>query len=102
MEMLNVPLQGTYCIFSLKYPYSIFFLNKYFFPSKNVEIPILQASARVSSRLNYLCPQIFPASGFWPGESVDAITSENKITDLDSSCKVISAENLLKVCHDTI
>ncbi|KAF2301186.1 hypothetical protein GH714_020717 [Hevea brasiliensis] len=32
---------------------------------KNVEIPILKSSARIAARLNYLCPQFFPAPGFW-------------------------------------
>lgn len=31
---------------------------------KNVDIPILKSSSRISTRLNYLCPQFFPASGF--------------------------------------
>ncbi|KAJ3702903.1 hypothetical protein LUZ61_006608 [Rhynchospora tenuis] len=62
---------------------------------KNMDNPILQASARGSSRLNYLCPQIFPVSGFWPNEYTHVIPSE-KSMDLDASCKVISAENLLK------
>ncbi|KAJ3703724.1 hypothetical protein LUZ61_007429 [Rhynchospora tenuis] len=63
--------------------------------SKNMDNPILQASARVSSRLNFLCPQIFPVSGFWPNEYIHVIPSEESM-DLDASCKVISAENLLK------
>ncbi|KAI5439796.1 hypothetical protein KIW84_025245 [Lathyrus oleraceus] len=32
---------------------------------KNIEVPILKASARIATRLNYLCPQFFPAPGFW-------------------------------------
>lgn len=32
---------------------------------RNMEIPILKSSARISSRLNHLCPQFFPAPGFW-------------------------------------
>ncbi|GKV27112.1 hypothetical protein SLEP1_g36317 [Rubroshorea leprosula] len=32
---------------------------------KNVEIPILKASARIAAPLNYMCPQFFPAPGFW-------------------------------------
>lgn len=30
-----------------------------------MEIPILKSSARIAARLNYLCPQFFPAPGFW-------------------------------------
>lgn len=29
-----------------------------------MEVPILKASARIAARLNYLCPQFFPAPGF--------------------------------------
>lgn len=36
-----------------------------------MEIPILKASARISSRLNYLCPQLFPAPGFWSLKNVN-------------------------------
>lgn len=32
---------------------------------KNIEVPILKSSARIAARLNYLCPQFFPAPGFW-------------------------------------
>ncbi|GJY14427.1 zinc phosphodiesterase ELAC protein 2 [Tanacetum coccineum] len=64
---------------------------------KNIEIPILQSSARVSARLNYLCPQFFPAPGFWSlhkqNGSTIPLTNENTDSKL---CKTISAENLLK------
>lgn len=30
-----------------------------------MEIPILKSSARIAARLNFLCPQFFPAPGFW-------------------------------------
>ncbi|XP_043704195.1 tRNase Z TRZ3, mitochondrial isoform X2 [Telopea speciosissima] len=32
---------------------------------KNLQIPVLKSSARITARLNYLCPQFFPAPGFW-------------------------------------
>ncbi|CAN8289525.1 unnamed protein product [Cochlearia groenlandica] len=32
---------------------------------KNIEFPILSSSSRIAARLNYLCPQFFPAPGFW-------------------------------------
>lgn len=32
---------------------------------KNIEIPILKSSATITARPNYLCPQFFPAPGFW-------------------------------------
>ncbi|KAJ0007268.1 hypothetical protein Pint_29697 [Pistacia integerrima] len=31
---------------------------------KNAEVPILKSNARLSARLNYLCPQLFPAAEF--------------------------------------
>ncbi|PNY10429.1 zinc phosphodiesterase ELAC protein 2-like, partial [Trifolium pratense] len=66
---------------------------------KNVEVPILKASARTATRLNYLCPRFFPAPGFWslanqncskPGSLA---SSEDSLSALSN---VISAENLLK------
>ncbi|KAK7261793.1 hypothetical protein RIF29_28113 [Crotalaria pallida] len=62
---------------------------------KNVEIPILKASAKYATRLNYLCPQFFPAPGFW------SLPNCAKLGSLASSegselSEVISAENLLK------
>ncbi|XP_041015141.1 tRNase Z TRZ3, mitochondrial [Juglans microcarpa x Juglans regia] len=66
---------------------------------RNVEIPILKSSARIAARLNYLCPQFFPAPGFWSLQQLnysapDSITpSEGPVSKL---CERISAENLLK------
>ncbi|XP_020209333.1 tRNAse Z TRZ4, mitochondrial [Cajanus cajan] len=66
---------------------------------KNVEIPILKASARIATRLNYLCPQFFPAPGFWslPNHNSSKIgslaSSEGSFSEIS---EVISAENLLK------
>ncbi|MED6208935.1 hypothetical protein PIB30_049775 [Stylosanthes scabra] len=66
---------------------------------KNVDIPILKASARIASRLNYVCPQFFPAPGFLSHSDDDfselgaLASSENSFSE---SSKVISAENLLK------
>ncbi|XP_039125249.1 tRNase Z TRZ3, mitochondrial-like isoform X1 [Dioscorea cayenensis subsp. rotundata] len=65
---------------------------------KNVEIPILRSSARISSRLNYLCPQLFPAP------SLQSLHINGQSLKLDGSCEAssssicenISAENLLK------
>lgn len=61
---------------------------------KNVEIPILQSSARVAARLNYLCPQFFPAPGFWSLQKSKSSTS--LVTNEGTDLKTISAENLLK------
>lgn len=48
--------------------------------SKNMEVPILKGSARISSRLNFVCPQLFPSSGFWPVEPANGIDLEkNKV-----------------------
>ncbi|KAI3727245.1 hypothetical protein L1987_67057 [Smallanthus sonchifolius] len=59
---------------------------------KNIEIPVLQSSARIAARLNYLCPQFFPAPGFW---SLQQSKCSNEGTDI-KLCKTTSAENLLK------
>ncbi|XP_062156167.1 tRNAse Z TRZ4, mitochondrial [Alnus glutinosa] len=65
---------------------------------KNVEIPILKSSARIAARLNYLCPQFFPAPGFWSLQQLnysapDSIASrEGPVLERET----ISAENLLK------
>lgn len=36
-----------------------------------MEIPILKSSSRISSQLNYLCPQLFPAPGCWSSRQTD-------------------------------
>ncbi|KAM1804630.1 hypothetical protein ACFX12_030474 [Malus domestica] len=66
---------------------------------KNVEIPILRASARIAARLNYLCPQFFPAPGFWSLQNLDCLAPESTASSegcISKSCESISAENLLK------
>ncbi|KAL6140857.1 hypothetical protein ACLB2K_059150 [Fragaria x ananassa] len=63
---------------------------------KNMEIPILKASARIAARLNYLCPQFFPAPGFWSLQHSDCLAPESTPSSEGSVCENISAENLLK------
>ncbi|GAV77562.1 Lactamase_B_2 domain-containing protein/Lactamase_B_4 domain-containing protein [Cephalotus follicularis] len=66
---------------------------------KNVEIPILKSSARISARLNYLCPQFFPAPGFWPLQHLNYPAADCNASGEGSNpklCESISAENLLK------
>ncbi|KAM5579119.1 tRNase Z TRZ3, mitochondrial [Rosa sericea] len=63
---------------------------------KNVEIPILKSSARIAARLNYLCPQFFPAPGFWSLQQSDCLAPESTASSEGSVCESISAENLLK------
>ncbi|CAM8983003.1 unnamed protein product [Rhodiola kirilowii] len=61
---------------------------------KNVEIPILTASARIAARLNHLCPYFFPAPGFWSCQESEAgFLSSIEANEL---CEAIPAENLLK------
>ncbi|XP_058780560.1 tRNase Z TRZ3, mitochondrial isoform X1 [Vicia villosa] len=66
---------------------------------KNIEVPILKASARIATRLNYLCPQFFPAPGFWSCSNENGskpgflASSEDSFSALSN---VIHAENLLK------
>ncbi|KAI7985174.1 hypothetical protein LOK49_LG14G01941 [Camellia lanceoleosa] len=66
---------------------------------KNVEVPILKSSARIAARLNYLCPQLFPAPGFWslqhPNGSVPGSRAVIEVP-VSKLCESISAENLLK------
>ncbi|XP_030526385.1 tRNAse Z TRZ4, mitochondrial isoform X2 [Rhodamnia argentea] len=65
---------------------------------KNIEIPILCSSSRIAARLNYLCPQLFPASGFWSIEQsyLSAPDTVHSSEGTSLSCQSISAENLLK------
>ncbi|KAE8674119.1 lissencephaly-1-like protein [Hibiscus syriacus] len=65
---------------------------------RNLEVPILKSSARVASRLNYLCPQFFPSPGFLSLQHLNY--SESDINSSEGStlkiCESIPAENLLK------
>ncbi|KAK3163209.1 hypothetical protein QOZ80_1AG0000690 [Eleusine coracana subsp. coracana] len=60
---------------------------------KNMEIPILKGSARISSRLNFVCPQLFPSSGFWPIETANNLMQKCNSMENGES---VSAQNLLK------
>ncbi|KAL6850226.1 hypothetical protein ACP4OV_020853 [Aristida adscensionis] len=62
---------------------------------KNMEIPILKGSARISSRLNFVCPQLFPSSGFWSVGAANDGLEKNKNTSSET-CETVSAQNLLK------
>uniref|UniRef100_A0A1J3EY20 ribonuclease Z n=1 Tax=Noccaea caerulescens TaxID=107243 RepID=A0A1J3EY20_NOCCA len=59
--------------------------------TKNMEFPILKASSTITARLNYLCPQFFPAPGFWSPQHVNNNSCVGSSPDEN-----ISAENLLK------
>lgn len=39
-------------------------------------MPIMKASARIATRLNYLCPQFFPAPGFWSLQHLKSMSSD--------------------------
>ncbi|CAO2205041.1 unnamed protein product [Urochloa humidicola] len=62
---------------------------------KNMEIPILKGSARISSRLNFVCPQLFPSSGFWSVKPGNDVMENDKSTSSEARGSV-SAQNLLK------
>ncbi|KAK4395221.1 tRNAse Z TRZ4, mitochondrial [Sesamum angolense] len=64
---------------------------------KNIEVPILKASARIAARLNYLCPQFFPSPGFWSLQNLN-VPSEIAFDKslLRRTRESIPAENLLK------
>ncbi|XP_050231518.1 tRNAse Z TRZ4, mitochondrial isoform X2 [Mercurialis annua] len=66
---------------------------------KNVEIPILKASARIAARLNYLCPQFFPAPGIWSLQQINRSTEDSAFSSQGCGSEFserILAENLLK------
>ncbi|KAF2323437.1 hypothetical protein GH714_035450 [Hevea brasiliensis] len=66
---------------------------------ENVEIPILRSSARIAARLNYLCPQFFPAPGFWSLKQLNSSKIDSIFSGEDCVSKFpesILAENLLK------
>lgn len=62
--------------------------------------PILKASSRITARLNYLCPQFFPAPGFWPSQLADMSmidsTPWNKVAYCFSHIKLIYKFDLSK------
>lgn len=64
--------------------------------TKNIEIPILKSSARIAARLNYLCPQFFPAPGFWSLQHLKNHAQASSEGSVPKLCDSISAENLLK------
>ncbi|KQK03434.2 hypothetical protein BRADI_2g07852v3 [Brachypodium distachyon] len=62
--------------------------------NKNMEIPILKGSSRISSCLNFVCPQLFPSFGFWPVEpATDVDLEENKSTS-SQTCESVTAAKL--------
>ncbi|KAM7475988.1 hypothetical protein LguiB_023231 [Lonicera macranthoides] len=67
--------------------------------TKKTEVPILESSARIAARLNYLCPQFFPAPGFGsiqsPKRPASGLTVSSEGT-VEKHCERVSAENLLK------
>jgi hypothetical protein len=44
-----------------------------------MEIPILKGSARISSHLNFVCPQLFPSSGFWSEQPSNDVMENDKV-----------------------
>lgn len=74
-------------VYSFFYVYLLPHVVNYSAFRKNMEIPILKSSARISSRLNYVCPQLFPSSGFWSGEQIDNIPVEkSECSEVCLSC----------------
>ncbi|PKA59063.1 ribonuclease Z [Apostasia shenzhenica] len=67
---------------------------------KNIEVPILKSSDRISSRLNYLCPQLFPAAGLRylrdVGSSSTIGTTDSSEVQSSDLLNIVLAENLLK------
>lgn len=48
-----------------------------------MEVPILKSSARITSRLKYLCPQLFPALGLRSVNQTNGLCLTS-----DGSCEV--------------
>ncbi|GER52685.1 tRNAse Z3 [Striga asiatica] len=63
---------------------------------KNIEVPILKASARIATRLNYLCPQFFPSPGIWSLQNSACPLSDSHKNLMSRPNQLIHAENLLK------
>ncbi|KAF4360997.1 hypothetical protein F8388_016806 [Cannabis sativa] len=66
---------------------------------KNMKIPILKSSARITARLNYLCPQFFPAPDFCSLQQNGSSESSSIVSSEDSGgtlCESIGAESLQK------
>ncbi|OIT33758.1 hypothetical protein A4A49_07384 [Nicotiana attenuata] len=61
---------------------------------KHETTPILESSARIATRLNYLCPQLFPAPSLLSVQN-DDVAAPNFKGSISKVCG-ISAENLLK------
>lgn len=57
---------------------------------KNIEIPILRSSARVAARLNYLCPQLFPAPGFWSLQQMKMLSSASEFASKVQYVEIVS------------
>ncbi|XP_055808983.1 tRNAse Z TRZ4, mitochondrial-like isoform X2 [Solanum dulcamara] len=63
---------------------------------KHETTPILVSSARIATRLHYLCPQLFPPPSFPSVQSDDDVAAPNIKVTVEGSVCGISAENLLK------
>eukprot|EP01018_Ginkgo_biloba_P002572 Gb_04947 [translate_table: standard] len=66
---------------------------------KNTEFPILKSSARLSSRLNFLCPQLFPVPGFRSlgvADASEACSIQTNQVDGVMFRGSIPADNLMK------
>lgn len=53
---------------------------------KNMEFPILKASSRITARLHYLCPQFFPAPGFWSPQHANDSTNPDSFSKVGKCC----------------
>lgn len=66
---------------------------------KNIGVPILKSSARITNRLSYLCPQFFPAPAslsLCHQNSVVASFADASEEHVERLCDSTCAENLLK------
>jgi hypothetical protein len=78
MQLFKLYFQLVPQFFLADWPYA-FFLLFFYSHSKNMEIPILKGSARISSHLNFVCPQLFPSSGFWSEQPSNDVMENDKV-----------------------
>ncbi|PHT88795.1 hypothetical protein T459_10901 [Capsicum annuum] len=69
---------------------------------KNVEIPILKSSARIATRLNYLCPQFFPSPGFWSLPRLKSLPSVSKAPNEVHYIEIMFTEHKFTLDSDLI
>lgn len=63
---------------------------------RNIEIPIIKSSARITAQLNYLCPQFFPAPGFWSLQHLKHTVSDFRASS-EVCCEIVLLQTLTRI-----